>query len=411
MPKKIIRNLQFGVGLSLLILLASSLASYLSIQNQMNNREKSSQSRRSITAVKDVLIALLDAETGNRGYQLTGKESFLEPYNRSVSEYAKAIDRAKEIEITDKLQLKRVEDLQENANNSMENLRQFVINRRNGLPMTQEQITSSKVYMDRCRQIVADFVKYEESQLVIKNKALNNSSSTTVLFIIFSAIAAVVVTIFFYTRLRNDLIRRDRLEKELMAKDLEISKRVSIIKQVTSKVASGDYSVRLSDRGEDELADIVESLNYMTQSLKTSFEQINENEWRQKGLVLLNESLVGNKTVKEVTDNALDHFVSYADCVNGAIYLYEDERLRLYKAFGLEEYMKKSFLPGEGVVGQTFVKEKTNVFNDLGDKDFVASFASSKIKIQGIILVPIMLGRQIFGILELGATHNFDAVK
>ncbi|MDP9955819.1 signal transduction histidine kinase/DNA-binding response OmpR family regulator/CHASE3 domain sensor protein [Epilithonimonas hungarica] len=411
MPKKIIRNLQFGVGLSLLILLASSLASYLSIQNQMNNREKSSQSRRSITAVKDVLIALLDAETGNRGYQLTGKESFLEPYNRSVSEYAKAIDRAKEIEITDKLQLKRVEDLQQNANNSMENLRQFVINRRNGLPMTQEQITSSKVYMDRCRQIVADFVKYEESQLVIKNKALNNSSSTTVLFIIFSAIAAVVVTIFFYTRLRNDLIRRDRLEKELMAKDLEISKRVSIIKQVTSKVASGDYSVRLSDRGEDELADIVESLNYMTQSLKTSFEQINENEWRQKGLVLLNESLVGNKTVKEVTDNALDHFVSYADCVNGAIYLYEDERLRLYKAFGLEEHMKKSFLPGEGMVGQTFVKEKTNVFNDLGDKDFVASFASSKIKIQGIILVPIMLGRQIFGILELGATHNFDAVK
>ena len=111
MPKKIIRNLQFGVGLSLLILLASSLASYLSIQNQMENRERSSQSRRSITAVKDVLIALLDAETGNRGYQLTGKESFLEPYNRSVSDYTQAINRAKDIEITDKQQLKREQHL------------------------------------------------------------------------------------------------------------------------------------------------------------------------------------------------------------------------------------------------------------------------------------------------------------
>src|SRR6218665_3006021 len=99
MPKKIIRNLQFGVGLSLLILIASSIASYLSIQKQMENREKLSNSRRSITAVKDVLIALLDAETGNRGYQLTGKETFLEPYNRSLIEFSKAIERAKDLDI------------------------------------------------------------------------------------------------------------------------------------------------------------------------------------------------------------------------------------------------------------------------------------------------------------------------
>ena len=84
MPKKIIRNLQVGIGLSLLILIASSVASYWSIQNQMNHRESLSKSRRSVTAVKDVLVALLDAETGNRGYQLTGREDFLEPYKRGV---------------------------------------------------------------------------------------------------------------------------------------------------------------------------------------------------------------------------------------------------------------------------------------------------------------------------------------
>jgi hypothetical protein len=79
MPKKIIRNLQFGIGFSILILIASSLASYFSIQNQMNHRESVGKSRRVVTAVKDILVAVLDAETGNRGYQLTGQESFLEP--------------------------------------------------------------------------------------------------------------------------------------------------------------------------------------------------------------------------------------------------------------------------------------------------------------------------------------------
>ena len=65
MPKKIIRNLQVGVGFSLVILIASSIASYLSIQNQIDNREKLTASRRSITAAKDILVALLDIETGN----------------------------------------------------------------------------------------------------------------------------------------------------------------------------------------------------------------------------------------------------------------------------------------------------------------------------------------------------------
>jgi CHASE3 domain sensor protein len=57
----------------------------------MNHRESLSQSRRSVTAVKDILVALLDAETGNRGYQLTGREDFLEPYKRGVREYSKAL--------------------------------------------------------------------------------------------------------------------------------------------------------------------------------------------------------------------------------------------------------------------------------------------------------------------------------
>lgn len=411
MPKKFIRNLQFGVSFSLLVLLASSLASYWSIQNQMNNREKSSQSRRSITAVKDVLIALLDAETGNRGYQLTGREAFLQPYNKSVSEFSDALERAKKIETNDEKQSERLNHLQKSSEKSMQILGQFVANRKKGELMTQEQIAYSKTYMDSCRQIVTDFVKHEEAQLAVKNKILDRSSNTTVLFIIFSAIAAIVVTIFFYTRLKNDLIRRDRLEKELKAKDEEISHRVRVIQQVASRVAGGDYEVALSDDAKDELGDIVESLNNMTRSLKASFDKINENEWRQQGLVLLNESLVGNNTVKEVTDNALEHFISYADCVNGAVYLYEDDRLKLHNASGLEEHMKKSFSPGEGLVGQTFLQQKTSVFNGLDEKDFVASFASAKVRVSGIILIPIILADQTFGVLELSATHDFDIKK
>lgn len=343
MPKKIIRNLQIGVGLSLLILIASSIASYWSIQNQMNNREKLSTSRKSITAVKDVLIALLDAETGNRGYQLTGRENYLDPYKRSLVELPKAMQRAKDLDIDDQFQIERLNNLEQNVKVNINNLKHFVEDRRKGIQMTQEQITMSKAYMDKCRSIVNDFVKYEEQVLEIKNKDLTRSSNTTVLFIIFSAIAAVIVTASFYAKLKADLIRRDKLERELKEKDIEITKRVNAIKQIANRVSNGDYIQKAVDNAQDDLGELVESLNHMTDSLKKSFDQINKSEWRQKGLVILNESLVGNKSVKEVTTESLNHLIEYGNCINGAIYLNEEGRLKLNAAYAQEDHMKNSF--------------------------------------------------------------------
>ncbi|REC50198.1 response regulator [Chryseobacterium pennipullorum] len=408
MPKKIIRNLQFGVGLSLLILIASSIASYWSIQNQMNHRESLSKSRRSVTAVKDVLVALLDVETGNRGYQLTGREDFLDPYKRCLQEYPKAFERAKALGLQDKVQVERLHLLEQNINSTIANLKKLVENRRKGAIMTQQQIIAGKVYMDRCRKLVGDFVQYEESQLEAKNKDLNRSSSTTVLFIIFSALAAVVVTVFFYIKMRADLIRRDKLEKMLKAKDEEMTRRVSAIQKIANRVANGDYSERAVDTAQDDLGDLVESLNNMTESLKISFDKINKSDWRQKGLALLNESLVGNKTVKEVSEKSLHQLIDYGNCINGSLYLYDEGILKLCKAFGLEGNMKQTFEPGEGMVGQAFMTAKTQVYNNLHEEDFVVTFASSTIKIYGILLIPVFADGHAIGVLELGSTSNFD---
>ncbi|AZA83135.1 histidine kinase [Chryseobacterium lactis] len=408
MPKKIIRNLQIGIGLSLLILIASSVASYWSIQNQMSHRESLSKSRRSVTAVKDVLVAVLDAETGNRGYQLTGREDFLEPYKRGVREYSKALVLAESLGVKDKNQQERLVGLKTAVDQVMDNLQNLVENRRRGIIMTQQQIVTGKAYMDECRKIVRDFVQYEENQVEIKNKDLARSSGTTVLFIIFSALAAIVVTAFFYFKMRADLIRRDELEKMLKDKDQEMTRRVSAIQKIANRVSNGDYSEKVIDNTEDDLGDLVESLNHMTESLKTSFDKINKSDWRQKGLALLNESLVGNKSVKEVSNKALSQLIEYGNCINGSLYLYDEGILKLNQAFGLEANMKKAFEPGEGMVGQAFITNKTQVYNNLHEEDFVVTFASSTIKIYGILLIPVFADGNAIGVLELGSTSNFE---
>jgi PAS domain S-box-containing protein len=231
MPKKIIRNLQIGVVLSLLLLIASSIASYISIQKQMENRESLLKSKESISLVKDVLNSLLDAETANRGYQLTGQKNFLEPFNKSVRKYPILISDKNRLNLEDKHQIELLNELLRTADIMIKEDILLINKRKNGILMTPEELVQNKTTMDRCRMLVQEFVKYEEVQLAVKNKDLNQSSKWTVLFIIFSAVTSIVVTVFFYKQLKSDLIRRDKLEKDLFYTK-EVLEETSAVAQV-----------------------------------------------------------------------------------------------------------------------------------------------------------------------------------
>lgn len=408
MPKKTIKNLQFGVGFSLAVLIASSVSSYLSIQKQIDNREIVLKSRRTIGAVKDITIILLNAETGNRGFQLTGKNEFLQPYNNALVELPKSIERAKTLELKDQIQLSRLQNIEKCINAEISMLSQYITAKKSGRQMSLNQMYNSKKEIDKCRELVREFVKYEEARLDAESKDLNSSSSTTVLFIICSALAATIVSIIFYIQMKNDLIRREKLERQLRAKDEEIANRVSAIQEIAHQVANGDYSKRVSDETGDNLGDLAESLNHMTESLQNSFDKIRKSDWLQKGLAFLNESLVGNKAVKDVTNDSLKHLIEYGNCINGAVYLLEEGHLKLSASYGLEDTMKKSFAPGDGMIGQAFLDKKIKIFRDLSDNDYAASFASQKIKISTLILIPILNGRQTLGVLELSSLDSVD---
>ncbi|WP_454045834.1 response regulator [Chryseobacterium sp. Marseille-Q8038] len=215
MPKKIIRNLQIGVVISLILLIASSIASYISIHKQMENREDFLKSKESISLTKDILNILLDAETGNRGYQLTGREDFLEPFNKSREEYPLLVSSKDRLNLSDEDQINVLNELLRTSEMVMKEYVVLIENRKKGIVMSPEELLQNKEAMDTCRMLVQKFVKNEEVQLAIKNEDLNKSSNRTVLLIVFSAIAAIGVTIFVYIQLKSDLIRRGKLEKDL----------------------------------------------------------------------------------------------------------------------------------------------------------------------------------------------------
>src|SRR5687768_17066254 len=60
----------------------------LAIGNSRQSRraiEDTNRSQEALRGLEEVLITMVDAETGMRGYIISGDERFLEPYNRAIA--------------------------------------------------------------------------------------------------------------------------------------------------------------------------------------------------------------------------------------------------------------------------------------------------------------------------------------
>src|SRR4051812_44655232 len=100
MNKTFKRNLSFGFGLSLLILILSTIASYISIDSLLVSSDQVASTHSFIKELDNVTGALVDAETGQRGFLLTGDNNFLDPYRGASTRATAALEKVRSF-ITD----------------------------------------------------------------------------------------------------------------------------------------------------------------------------------------------------------------------------------------------------------------------------------------------------------------------
>ena len=79
-------KLGLTVGFSEIVLLTIGLIGYLSTQRLIENDRRVSHTHQVRRDLSELLSELKDAETGQRGFLITGIESFLTPYNGAVEQ-------------------------------------------------------------------------------------------------------------------------------------------------------------------------------------------------------------------------------------------------------------------------------------------------------------------------------------
>ncbi|HWB94261.1 MAG TPA: CHASE3 domain-containing protein, partial [Puia sp.] len=88
----ILRNLQIGFGLSLLLLIITSVASYSSIRNLLDSSQWVDHTDSVLIKIDRVNTLLRDAESAQRGYLLTGDIDFLPAFNVVQAQIGTVVD-------------------------------------------------------------------------------------------------------------------------------------------------------------------------------------------------------------------------------------------------------------------------------------------------------------------------------
>jgi len=92
MPKQTNRNLAGGLGISLLILLVSSVASFISIRQLIKSSELVGHTHTVIQKLEEIISNTKDAETGQRGFLLTHDVTYLASYNGTYEKVKSSFD-------------------------------------------------------------------------------------------------------------------------------------------------------------------------------------------------------------------------------------------------------------------------------------------------------------------------------
>ena len=413
MKSTIKRNLLYGLGLSLILLFISSFASYISIRNLIQSSELVRRSSTIIDNLNSILSVAKDAETGQRGFILTNNPSFLEPYNNAKGKATELFNSLSTEVSNNDLEKKDLENLKIDFEKRMEILEQNLKAKKQNGNVTTEELLSGKMYMDDIRLVISNMQKEEQQLLEARTASLNRLAAFTPSLIILAALLAIGITLFFYRKVSNDFNEKNKLQDELEKKNVETEKRIIAIENVASQISNGNYKIRLDKITKDGLGSLAGSLNNMAESLQYSFNLLEEKEWMQSGIALLNDTMVGEKTVQTLAADILENIAEHSQSQVASIYiLEEDNLLHLAGSYALAENEKKNTLQiGEGIAGQCFQSGKQILLENIPDNESTISYASGKTKPGNIVAVPLTRDKTIIGVIELGALHGYSKLQ
>jgi len=155
------KKIMAGAGLVLAILLINALVSYRVTRRLIDNERLVGRTHDVISELEDVMSTMDDAETGERGYLLTGEKSYLEPYQSAVSAIHARVEKLAQLTAENPNQQAHIPALEREIDYRLDNLKSQIDGRKSGHADGAMQIVLSDVGKRQMNDIRHDIAGME----------------------------------------------------------------------------------------------------------------------------------------------------------------------------------------------------------------------------------------------------------
>ena len=200
------RRIVAGFTLPLLLLVGIGAVAYRSISSLTSTNHLVAHTHQVLEDTTEVLSLMKDSETGQRGYVITGDESFLQPYQAGSGGVAAVVKQLLQLTIDNPSQQARLARAQPLIAEKLAELSRVIELRRNvSLEEAVKLVRSGegKRMMDDLRAVMGEMEHEEREQLDVRTKEAESSAAgakDTIIFGTLFCLAAVAATAFLITR-------------------------------------------------------------------------------------------------------------------------------------------------------------------------------------------------------------------
>ena len=185
----------FAVAVAALVIVA--IAGYRSALSLAENNARVAHTLQVRVEIAQVLTQLVNAETGQRGYVITGREEFLEPYTAALGELDKALHEVQRLTADNPAQQQRLDQAHAAIDAKLAELKRVIAERRANPETAIATIAAGegREAMGRARALLKDMDDAEIALMEQRSRAVEDSTRIASSVIIYGTIAAVVLVL------------------------------------------------------------------------------------------------------------------------------------------------------------------------------------------------------------------------
>ena len=218
----------FGAGLAILVLVG-----FVSIRTMIQNGEDRvwvTHTHLVLEKIDAVLADMVDAETGERGYILTGEQSYLEPYADARAHVFQNVEELRALTADNPIQQHALNQLEPLIATDLLTLQARIeIRDRSGLAAAAKEFREgpSKLRMDEIRGVIKEMRSTENVLLKSRSEEAERNSRTFRIVIVGGEILAVAFLCLAGITVRQEMELRKRAEEEIRQFNISLERRVA----------------------------------------------------------------------------------------------------------------------------------------------------------------------------------------